>query len=100
MAYLLIFSVLYILYEVTAYFCCERTNPDWVYRVSKDDLSTIKNTIAGKRKEFSDHNNLWLFLKKIDWRNTVSISLLGFVKIVGIINLNQIISNTINLAIK
>lgn len=56
MAYLLIFSVLYVFYEISAYFCCERTNPDWVYRVSRQDLADIRESIARRRREFLLHN--------------------------------------------
>jgi hypothetical protein len=50
MAYMAGFSGLYIIYEVSAYFCFEKTNPDWVYKVSREDLQTIKEAIAKKRQ--------------------------------------------------
>jgi hypothetical protein len=50
MSYLTAFSALYIVYELSAYFCCERTNPDWIYRVSRVDLADIRKAIVDRRK--------------------------------------------------
>lgn len=57
MVYLTAFSVLYIFYEISAYFCCERTNPDWVYRVSRGELADIRKAILERRKEFIQHHH-------------------------------------------
>lgn len=47
--YLGIFSVIYIFYELGTYFCCERTNPDWIYKVSPQELEAIKNKVRQHR---------------------------------------------------
>lgn len=53
LVYLGAVSGVYIVYELADYFCCEKTNPDWVFKVSREDLQNIKEAVVKKREEFT-----------------------------------------------